>query len=402
MALAKFFEDNIKIYNDHNYPDGYTVIKPIKKVYPKIRLKTYLCPICLEKFFEAEEMNRHIYKTHHSSFYIKVDSFIADPVTELEEIPNSITLHNSSSGDTINLEVRFCGVNLKKIEIGPQKEFEIDATYIRTGVIEIKNLSNQKEYSIYIKSLPKFDIKKAEDILNRFSVKFVALKENRSAEKHEWNDFWKEFKKELDTVEELIEKRYIKGIFEFMFAIYKDEIVNTKDSKRHYENAEGFLHQFTNNQITTVLRALAFKMNNYSKFINLNKESIFYCCELFFTKEFGDIKSIIEKKKDQEFFNEIELQKYILLDFKNWMLFNAIRKFLQGDIDQTQRMIDQLDELSKKEAFGSNFMEKFYLLKGRVYRILGKNEAKKYYNNLMDMHIKNAPFYNEVILYLKN
>ena len=71
---------------------------------------------------------------------------------------------------------------------------------------------------------------------------------------------WRDFLTNINEINDELQKKYLKGFYEYLYGLYLDEKNDTL-ANGHYETAFGELRLFKVKLAITIIRALAFKMN---------------------------------------------------------------------------------------------------------------------------------------------
>ncbi len=351
MGLAKYYEDDYRIYCDRLYSNGLAEIGKYK-----LLLEEHRCPYCRELFSNRDEMFSHIRSAHN----------ITEPLLFI----NGIVVKSKDTiyvSDVQSARIQMYGfrkdVSINGKEINEFAEDDsLDITeYVNKIVgrnlicsIQIgSNCSQIERYSLYSVN---------QDMLS----KYIADWENNLRTGKAFKPF------NVDQREtNAAETYYLKGIYNYFVACQ----AKGSDKKDRYYEAYSILKQFipTNSLGLFIQKIIAFRFN-WIKTLNQLCKSYrtnddFLSAYSFFAKEIPNnpTKSLSELRS-----------LYIEDDLLE--ILNAILAFNNNDFDQVNAYLRSHENI---ETLDSNLKDKILLLKYRMAAKEGRaDEAEYFYNEI--------------------
>ncbi len=345
MGLAKYFEDDCRIYSDRLYSIGLLDLSKYRKM-----IAEFKCPYCNGLFSEKDNMFSHIRKAHNiNEPHLFINGFIVN------------------GQDTIYVpEVRSASIQM----YGFDKVVTVGAKTILTDSEDNIDITGVVNESLTKKRFCEVLIGNNSYRIERYSL--YSVDQNRLNEfVSEWEDnlrngrVFKPFyidSKEVNGAEAF----YLKGVFNYFVACQAKE----NDKIQRYYEANSILKQFmpTNSLGLCIQKIIAFKLNWVRTLDKLcedyDTKDAFYSASSFFRNINSDRKTVVNQAMNSIFMEDELLE-----------VLNAILAFNRRDYDSVN---DYLSLHEPNKITDNNLKDKILLLKYHMLMLNGKCEEARY------------------------
>lgn len=378
MGFTKYTEDLKDTFDDQN-KSGYSEIT-LPETEPSPKCISCIYSECNLQFSSKDKLNNHLLHSHNISFYIKIDDILADEKTELFSIPDNILIVNNSPTDALDVEINYNHIDYSSFTLNKNCSYPLIIK--KEGIYDIGIKQVHKKYIIQIKSELPIDEKAINIIVEKYLEEIFILFKT-SHDSYAWDKYWGNFISAIQNQANSNDKRYLSGIYHFLYARYLEE-QNIDGIKEHYEKAFGILRFFNIPTSVLFVQTIAFRMNYFSLLLNVSKSSLFYPVNVFFNFKYDKIHTKALGKNYGSITESI-LSDNLITDTSNTLLIRAVHAFMGGKIESCKIIVDKLSVNMQESVL---FTIKLLLLKARINRFIGnKTVSQKYYrllNELLD------------------
>ena len=345
MGLAKYFEDDCRIYSDRLYSIGLLDLSKYRKM-----IAEFKCPYCNGLFSEKDNMFSHIRKAHNiNEPHLFINGFLVkgqDTIYVPEVRSASIQMYGFDKAVAVG-----ANVILTDSEDNIDITGVVNETLIKKRFCEV--LIGNNSYRIERYSLYSVD----QNRLNEY----VSEWETNLRNGHVFKPFY------IDSQEvNGAEAFYLKGIFNYFVACQANE----NDKIQRYYEANSILKQFmpTNSLGLCIQKIIAFKLNWVKTLDNL--------CEVYGTKDdFYSASSFLKNDVSAPKPNGNQAMNSIFMEDELLEVLNAILAYNRCDYDSVNKYLSSHDYNTITDI---NLKDKVLLLKYHMLILDGKSEESKY------------------------
>lgn len=361
MGLAKYYEDNLKLYDDRMYINGLQDSNRYAKLICELR-----CPYCRNLFVDRASMFSHIRSVHSiNSPVLLINGMIINntDVTYVSSIKSArIRMYGYNSDVCIsdsNLDYDFDNDELDITD-------EVIPRFENGGLCEIRidsHIYTIERYSLY--SIH-------DDLLNDYIEEWESNLKNGSP--------FKPFSPRIKNMNSA-ESLYLRGVFNYYVACQ----AQGADKVNRYYEANSILKQFvpTNSLGLCIQKIIAFKFNWINTLVSL--------CDCYGTDdEFRIACSFLQDNDSKHILDRPQKRSAIYMEDDLADSLNAMLAFVNGEYNLVNQYLQSFETKTISDA---NLNDKISKIRSKMCALRGNTEEALFYNN----EIKTDEFNSKLI-----